>query len=78
MLIKYFHFIHLILINHFLIIINLNVNKIKKPQGEIIGINKFSTKTTNKIFNFMDQFFNGKNKSLSWESFIDYYFYYAV
>ena len=53
---------------------NINyVNKIKKPQGEIIGINKFSAKTTNQIFNFMDQFFNSKNKSLSWESFIDHY-----
>ena len=49
------------------------IDKINKPQGEIIGINKFSKKTTNKIFNFMDKFFNNKNKSLPWEVFIDHY-----
>ena len=49
------------------------IDKINKPQGEIIGINKFSKKTTNKIFNYMSKFFNNKNKSLPWEVFIDHY-----
>ena len=49
------------------------LNKIVKPHGEIIGINKFSTKTTRNIFNFMDTFFNRKNKFLLWEILINQY-----
>lgn len=44
---------------------------IVKPKGEILGINKFSTKTTNKIFNFMAKFLKGKNKTLNWEFVVD-------
>ncbi len=44
---------------------------ISNPQGEALGINKFSIKTTNKIFNFMSKFLRGKNKLLSWEFVID-------
>lgn len=55
-------------------IIRINyLNKISKPQGEIIGINKFSVKTTKNIFNFMDNFFKNERKFLSWESLIDCY-----
>ena len=48
-------------------------NRIKKPQGEIIGINKFSKKTTGKIFKFMEKFFAVGNKTLSWEIFLNHY-----
>lgn len=48
-------------------------NKIKRPQGEVIGINKFTKTTTENIFNFMRDFFNKKNKSLSWEALINIY-----
>ena len=44
---------------------------IAKPKGEILGINKFSTKTTNKIFNFMTKFLKGENKTLNWEFVVD-------
>ena len=55
-------------------IIKINrINKINKPDGETIGINKFSKKTTEKIFNFMDNFFTSKNKKLSWEIFLGHY-----
>ena len=50
------------------------ISKINQPSGEIIGINKFSKKTTKKIFNFMDKFFLKKNnKFLSWELMINSY-----
>ena len=49
------------------------IDKISKPQGEIIGINKISQKTTKNIFYFMNKFFNSKKKSLSWEFFLNYY-----
>jgi len=49
------------------------ITKVSKPNGEIIGINKFSKKTSKNIFNFMDTFFNKKNKSLSWEILINRY-----
>ena len=48
-------------------------NRIKKPQGEIIGINKFSKKTTGKIFKFMEKFFTVGNKTLPWEIFLNHY-----
>ena len=38
---------------------------------EILGINKFSKKTTEKIFNFMDKYLLNDKKKLSWEDFID-------
>lgn len=41
------------------------------PKGEILGINKFSIKTSEKIFNFMSKFLKGNNKMLSWEFVID-------
>ena len=45
-----------------------NKNLIKKPQGIIIGLNKISYITMNKIFIFMNIFFKKeKNKRLSWE-----------
>lgn len=50
-----------------------HLRKITNPQGEIIGINKLSAKTTRNIFNFMDRFFNHKTKLLSWESLINNY-----
>ena len=49
------------------------IDKINKPQGEIIGINKISQKTTKNIFYFMDKFFNSKKKSWLWEFFLNYY-----
>ena len=52
--------------------INL-IHKINKPDGETIGINKFSVKTTKKIFHFMDKFFTNKNKNLPWEIFLNHY-----
>ena len=48
-------------------------DRINKPQGEIIGINKFSKETTGKIFKFMEKFFTIGNKTLSWEIFLDHY-----
>ena len=48
-------------------------DRIKKPQGEIIGINKFSKKTTGKIFKFMEKFFAVGNKTLPWEIFLNHY-----
>ena len=48
-------------------------NRIKKPQGEIICINKFSKKTTGKIFKFMEKFFAVGNKTLPWEIFLNHY-----
>ena len=48
-------------------------NRINKPQGEIIGINKFSKETTGKIFKFMEKFFTVRNKTLSWEIFLNHY-----
>jgi choline kinase len=48
-------------------------NRINKPQGEIIGINKFSKETTGKIFKFMEKFFAVGNKALSWEIFLNHY-----
>ena len=48
-------------------------NKINKPQGEIIGINKFSKETTGKIFKFMEKFFAVGNKTLPWEIFLNHY-----
>jgi len=45
--------------------------KIKNPKGEVLGINKFSAKTTKKIFHYMSNFLIGKNKKLSWEFVID-------
>ena len=50
-----------------------HLSKIAKPQGEIIGVNKFSVRTTKNIFNFMDNFFKNKGKFLSWENLIDHY-----
>jgi len=50
-----------------------HVSKIAKPQGEILGVNKFSVRTTKNIFNFMDNFYKNKRKFLSWENLIDYY-----
>ena len=47
--------------------------KITKPQGEVIGVNKFSVKTTKNIFDFMDNFLKNKRKSLSWENLINHY-----
>ena len=44
---------------------------IKKPFGEIIGINKFSIKTSEKIFHFMDSFFSKGSKKLPWEIFLN-------
>ena len=44
-------------------------NRINKPQGEIIGINKFSKETTGKIFKFMEKFFAVGNKTLPWGNF---------
>ena len=48
-------------------------NRINKPHGEIIGINKFSKGTTGKIFKFMEKFFVVGNKTLSWEIFLNHY-----
>lgn len=48
-------------------------NRINKPQGEIIGINKFSKETTGKIFKFMEKFFAVGNKTLPWEIFLNHY-----
>ena len=48
-------------------------NRIKKAQGEIIGINKFSKETTGKIFKFMEKFFAVGNKTLPWEIFLNHY-----
>ena len=50
-----------------------HANRIKKPQGEIIGINKFSKETTGKIFKFMEKFFAVGNKTLPWEIFLNHY-----
>ena len=47
------------------------LNNTINPKGEILGINKFSINTTEKIFNFMSKFLKGKNKTLSWEFVID-------
>ncbi len=52
--------------------INL-ANRINKPQGECIGINKFSKESTGKIFKFMEKFFAAENKTLSWEIFLNHY-----
>ena len=38
-------------------------NKKFFPQGEILGINKFSKKTTENLFNYMDTFFDKNNKN---------------
>tara|TARA_B110000211_G_C14010925_1_gene523101 strand:+ start:597 stop:1343 length:747 start_codon:yes stop_codon:yes gene_type:complete len=46
---------------------------IKSPEGEVIGINKFSSATTKNIFNYMKKFFNKKNKNISWELFLKKY-----
>ena len=43
------------------------------PQGEILGINKFSKKTTENLFNYMDTFFDKNNKKLSWENVLNKY-----
>ena len=48
-------------------------NRINKPQGESIGINKFSKETTGKIFKLMEKFFVVGNKTLSWEIFLNHY-----
>ena len=48
-------------------------NRINKPQGESIGINKFSKETTGKIFKLMEKFFAVGNKTLSWEIFLNHY-----
>ncbi len=46
-----------------------NKNLIKKPKGIVIGLNKVSINTMEKIFAFMDIFFKKEeNKKLSWES----------
>lgn len=47
--------------------------KINKPIGEVIGINKISSKTANNIFLFMDKFLIKKNKRLSWEFMLNKY-----
>ena len=47
--------------------------KIKSPEGEIIGINKFSLNTMQNIFNYMEKFFNKKNYGISWELFLNEY-----
>lgn len=39
----------------------------KSFYGEIICINKFSSKVMNKIFNFMTIYFKNNSKSLTWE-----------
>ncbi len=52
--------------------INLK-KKIKSPEGEVIGINKFSSKTMQNIFNYMEKFFNKKNSGISWELFLNEY-----
>ena len=46
--------------------INLKTH-ISNNVGEVIGINKISPKTNERIFNFMDKFLKGKNKKLPWE-----------
>ena len=48
-------------------------NKKFFPQGEILGINKFSKKTTENLFNYMDTFFDKNNKKLSWENVLNKY-----
>ena len=50
-----------------------SIDKINKPQQEVIGINKFSVNTTKNIFDFMEKFFNKNNKFLQWETLIDHY-----
>jgi len=50
-----------------------SIDKINRPQQEVIGINKFSAKTTKNIFDFMGKFFNKNNKFLQWETLIDHY-----
>lgn len=49
------------------------IDNISKPQGEIIGINKLSIKTTKNIFYFMNKYFYRKKKYLPWEIFLNYY-----
>lgn len=44
---------------------------LKNISGEILGINKFSVKTTKNIFNHMKKFLKGKNNALSWEFVLD-------
>lgn len=58
--------------NHLGVISKIDyLNNTINPKGEILGINKFSINTTEKIFNFMSKFLKGNNKTLSWEFVID-------
>jgi len=50
--------------------IGLN-KKIPKSYGEIICINKFSTKVTSKIFNFMGKYFKSYGSHFTWEFIIN-------
>ena len=43
------------------------IKNFKNYSGEIIGINKISTETANKIFKFMKFFLKKKMKKKSWE-----------
>ena len=49
------------------------IPKIKNFLGEVIGINKISKLSSEKIFNFMDKFLVGRNKKLPWEIVINNY-----
>ena len=73
---------HVLKKNSFLVTANKNncvssisqkKNKKFFPQGEILGINKFSKKTTENLFNYMDTFFDKNNKKLSWENVLNKY-----
>jgi len=50
--------------------IGLN-KKISRSYGEIICINKFSSRITNKIFKFIDQYFKVHGSGMTWEYIIN-------